>query len=110
MGNPKAKAGWDFDLDKDTSVTCACGSNNCHPTLVRVNQGGKVTHVTRDRVGSELGPPSGRGTSIAIEFYCEDCPRIFLVVYQFHKGTTYTGRVPGAERKEEAPPREMWRD
>lgn len=104
--------GWDFDL-VGSSVTCLCGGGNCHPLRVRVNQGGKIAHVGPRETTHEKGKPSGRGTSIAIEFSCEDCPRTFFVAFQFHKGVTYTGRAPGipdvrAVAEEGLPT--LWRD
>ena len=78
-----------------------------------MNQGGKVTHVDHERVHSEIAAPSGRGTSVAIEFSCEDCLATFFVAFQFHKGVTYTGRAPGipdVRQVSEGGLPAMWRD
>jgi len=104
---------WDFDVGTDAPVVCPCGDEHCHPVRVRVNQGGRITNVRYASSMSEIGPISGRGTSIAIEFFCEGCGGTHFVAYQFHKGRTYTGRAPGVPHSDEQSirgPTTLWRD
>jgi hypothetical protein len=104
--------GWDHDIDTSAHVVCLCGGEHCHPLRVTVNQGGDCVDVGPRGVETTSRGPSGRGTAIAIEFACEDCPRTFLVAYQFHKGATYTGRCRGRPRESQIgePIAAMWRD
>ena len=104
--------GWDYDIGSNAVVKCICGGENCHPLRVVVNQGGEIAHVDAEGVTCEKGEPSGRGTSIGIEFACEDCTSTHVVAYQFHKGRTHTGRAPGVpdHHKIGEPIAAMWRD
>lgn len=66
-----------------------CRGEYCHLTRVVVNRGGDITLVN----GSEparaiLGLPTGRGSSVWIEFACEEGCR-WRLRWQFHKGASF---------------------
>jgi hypothetical protein len=103
--------GWDYPVAADDVSCCkACGGENLHLARVRVNQGGAICTIDESGPTESRGAPSGRGTSIGITVWCEDCPATHIIVFQFHKGTLLNGVTRGEDR--EAPDRgeEMWRD
>ena len=77
-----------------------------------MNQGGRVDTIDKGGHRAGIAPPSGRGSSVAVHFYCEECPALFAAAFQFHKGGTYSSPVVvGAGVVGESPPGgELWRD
>jgi hypothetical protein len=94
-----------------------CGISNAHILSVQIVQGPKVTTVTGEGtdeyVSRETYSFSGRGSLVAIRFFCEGCADCFEIVYQFHKGSVATGWRPievKAEPDDGYVPSELWRD
>lgn len=104
-------AEWDFVVDTDKTEQCpACGDEHVHMVGVRMNEGGRITTLGPGTREESIGAPSGRGSSIAVRFQCEE-GHAFVVAFQFHKGIVYRGR-----RREPARDRPvgevsgLWRD
>ena len=90
---------WDYSVSTDEVVTCpACGGEKMHPSKVRVNQGGQVMTTREGEYYRSVSKPSGRGTSIGVRFWCEECPAVHTFVLQFHKGRTFAGYIRDPDR------------
>ena len=103
--------GWDYEIDTEDKLTCpACGGEQIHLAHVRVNQGGGVVDISDRGPACATSRPSGRGTAIGVDVWCEDCPATHTLALQFHKGVTYMGMCRGPDRPDETKGDELWRD
>ncbi|MFH0982788.1 MAG: hypothetical protein V2A79_14790 [Planctomycetota bacterium] len=104
-----------ISTDGTTEVCCPeCDSTYCHPVAVEVNPAGTYPgSLTVNHSGISLDKskkPVGRGVTIELSFFCEECGGIFRVNFHFHKGTTWTTvtEVPASQVGQE--PYVIWRD
>jgi hypothetical protein len=71
--------------------------------VVDVYSRGEDLPETRTRIGgdemSSIGNPSSRRSGLNIGFYCENCPRLFWLRIEQHKGETYLSAERGLLRE-----------
>jgi len=70
---------------------------NLHIGQVVVNIGGNIYIINDKGIREIQGEPTGRGTSVFLQFHSEHGP-IYESHYQFHKGSTYKTTKKIAER------------
>ena len=82
----------------ENTVKCAkCNEPNCHPTSVKVSKGDHTIEVDSKGIGIKTHPISGRGVTVAIEFWCENGGHQFSLNFSFHKGSTYKDTIIGSD-------------
>jgi len=102
----------DFYLGQACLKCPFCGFQCNHPTRVRVVQKPLAVDVTADNVVVREGEVAGygRGSTIELEFYCEN-GHLWTLQMHFHKGVVFLEAIG----KEVDPPldpvpKEFWRD
>lgn len=75
--------------------------DNLHIGQVVVNVGGKIYLIDNNGIQELSGKPTGRGTSVFLQFNSEH-ESIYETHYQFHKGTTYKHTAKIAEYNSES--------
>ncbi|RLG82340.1 MAG: hypothetical protein DRO40_07865 [Thermoprotei archaeon] len=100
----------DMSFDQACLKCPFCGFEYNHPTRVRVLQKPLAVEVTADNVIVREGEVGGygRGSTIELEFYCEN-GHLWTLEMHFHKGIVFLEAV-GKEVDLKAGIKEFWRD
>jgi hypothetical protein len=87
-----------------------CGYEWNHIRTVAVNRGGELVVIAgQDPPASSQSVPTGRGSSIWIEFVCKN-NHLWHIHLQFHKGQIYAEGARDGEVASGAWPCTFWRD
>jgi len=88
-----------------------CGFEYNHPTRVRVVQKPLAVEVTADNVIVREGEVGGygRGSTIELEFYCEN-GHLWTLEMHFHKGIVFLEAIGEEVDPLKAEIKEFWRD
>lgn len=85
-----------------------CAFEYVHPVgVVIIPINGQKLTTNGTTILLEPCVPEGRGTVIALQYWCEGCHHAFLLRYAFHKGVT---EVTVEDRGITDGTHEMWRD
>ena len=88
----------------------ACGGSYVHLGAVTVEQGPEVAIVRASGVTTGLREePWGRGSTVRILAWCEECPATHAIVVAFHKGQTKRRLEVVGSRGDDEPKEELWR-